>query len=124
MLQNGINPSLAMPAEKVTAWPSAMPTSNTLSGMAFIMMFIEHPVGMAGVTPTMRSLALARLKQGLAEHVLELRRRARLVGNDAFLGVYVEASGRMPHRGIFLRGGRIRGLSQCADVAAWALSCP
>ena len=51
-----------MPAEKVTAWPSAMPTSNTLSGMAFIMMFIEHPVGMAGVTPTMRLLALASSK--------------------------------------------------------------
>ena len=47
-------PSLASPAEKVTACPSAMPTSNTLSGMAFCIMHIEQPVGMAGVIPTIR----------------------------------------------------------------------
>ena len=54
MLQKGIMPSLAMPAEKVTAWPSAMPTSKARSGKAFIMYVIEQPVGMAGVTPVMR----------------------------------------------------------------------
>ena len=59
MLQYGIMPALAKPAEKVTAWASAIPTSNTLSGMASIMMFIEQPVGMAGVIPTIFSLFLA-----------------------------------------------------------------
>ena len=55
MLQNGTRPCVAMPAEKVTACCSAMPTSKARSGMASIMNFSEHPVGMAGVTPTMRS---------------------------------------------------------------------
>ena len=32
MLQNGVNPSFARPAENVAACPSAMPTSNTRSG--------------------------------------------------------------------------------------------
>ena len=52
MLQKGMSPSFAIPPEKVTACPSAMPTSKVLSGISFIMMFIEHPDGMAGVTPT------------------------------------------------------------------------
>src|ERR1700752_691802 len=51
MLQNGIKPCVANPAEKVTACCSAMPTSNALSGMAFIIIFNEHPLGIAGVTP-------------------------------------------------------------------------
>ena len=59
MLQNGSSPSLAMPPENVTACPSAMPTSKARSGMASINMFMEHPLGMAGVTPTMRSFCLA-----------------------------------------------------------------
>ena len=59
MLQKGISPSLAMPAEKVTACPSAMPTSKARLGMAFIMMLSEQPVGMAGVTPTILGLACA-----------------------------------------------------------------
>ncbi len=52
MLQKGTSPWVAMPALKVTACCSAMPTSKARSGMAFIMMFSEQPVGMAGVTPT------------------------------------------------------------------------
>src|ERR1700757_381344 len=51
MLQNGIKPCVANPAEKVTACCSAMPTSKALSGIAFIIMFNEHPLGIAGVTP-------------------------------------------------------------------------
>ena len=52
MLQKGCMPSFAMPPENVAACPSAMPTSNARSGMDFINRFMEHPVGMAGVTPT------------------------------------------------------------------------
>ena len=63
MLQNGCKPSFAMPAEKVMACPSAMPTSKVRSGISFIIMFIEQPVGMAGVTPTMRGLLLASSKR-------------------------------------------------------------
>ena len=48
-----------MPPENVTAWPSAMPTSKVRSGMAFIIMFMEQPVGMAGVTPTIFSFRCA-----------------------------------------------------------------
>ena len=51
MLQNGMRPSCAMPPEKVTACPSAIPTSKARSGISFIRTFIEHPDGMAGVTP-------------------------------------------------------------------------
>ena len=59
MLQKGRSPSFAIPPENVTACPSAMPTSNTRPGISFIMMFSEHPVGMAGVTPTMRGFCRA-----------------------------------------------------------------
>ena len=59
MLQNGVRPSFAIPAENVTACPSAIPTSKTLSGISFIIMFIEHPDGIAGVTPTMFGFCLA-----------------------------------------------------------------
>ena len=59
MLQKGSNPSLAIPPEKVTACPSAMPTSNARSGIAFIKIFIEQPVGMAGVTPIILSFFFA-----------------------------------------------------------------
>ena len=51
-MQKGIKPSLAKPAEKVTAWPSAIPTSKIRSGISCIITFMEHPVGIAGVTPT------------------------------------------------------------------------
>ena len=47
-------PAAASPAEKVTACPSAMPTSKQRDGMACISRFIEQPDGMAGVTPTTR----------------------------------------------------------------------
>ena len=36
-----------------------MPTSKALSGISFIMMFSEHPVGMAGVIPTIFSFMRA-----------------------------------------------------------------
>ena len=36
-----------------------MPTSNTRSGISLAMMFIEQPVGMAGVTPTILGFCLA-----------------------------------------------------------------
>jgi hypothetical protein len=52
MLQKGTSPCVAIPALKVTACCSAMPTSKARWGMAFIMMFSEQPLGMAGVTPT------------------------------------------------------------------------
>ena len=38
---------------------SAIPTSKPLSGMAFINMFMEHPEGIAGVTPTILSFVWA-----------------------------------------------------------------
>jgi len=59
MLQNGCSPSFAIPPEKVTACPSAMPTSNARFGIFSISMFIEQPLGMAGVTPTTFGLASA-----------------------------------------------------------------
>ena len=59
MLQNGTMPAAASPAEKVTACPSAMPTSKQRSGIARIRIFIEQPDGMAGVTPTTRPSACA-----------------------------------------------------------------
>src|ERR1700761_1223228 len=51
MLQKGINPCVAKPAEKVTACCSAMPTSNARFGIAFIIRFSEQPDGIAGVIP-------------------------------------------------------------------------
>ncbi len=60
MLQKGTIPAAASPAENVTAWPSAMPTSKQRSGMACISMFIEQPEGMAGVTPTTRGSSCAK----------------------------------------------------------------
>src|SRR3546814_17034986 len=51
-------PCVANPAENVTACCSAMPTSKARLGMAFIMMFMDEPDGMAGVTP-MLSLFLS-----------------------------------------------------------------
>ena len=59
MLQNGINPSFAIPAEKVTACPSAIPTSNTRSGIAFCIIDIELPDNIAGVIPTIFGLLRA-----------------------------------------------------------------
>ena len=47
-------PAAASPAEKVTACPSAMPTSKQRPGISRSRMFIEQPDGMAGVTPTTR----------------------------------------------------------------------
>ena len=58
-LQKGKSPSFAIPPEKVTACPSAIPTSNTRSGISFIIIFMEHPEGMAGVTPTIFSFLRA-----------------------------------------------------------------
>ena len=63
MLQKGSSPSLAIPPEKVTACPSAIPTSKVRSGISFIMMFIEQPEGMAGVTPTIFGFCLASSKR-------------------------------------------------------------
>src|ERR1700739_532803 len=51
ILQYGIRPCVANPAENVTACCSAIPTSNARSGIAFIIMFSEQPVGIAGVMP-------------------------------------------------------------------------
>src|SRR5689334_16788202 len=52
MLQNGIKPWVANPAEEVTACCSAMPTSKARVGIAFIMMLSDEPEGIAGVMPT------------------------------------------------------------------------
>ena len=54
---------LPIPAEKVIACPSAIPTSKVRSLISFIIIFIEQPVGIAGVTPTMRGLLLASSKR-------------------------------------------------------------
>ncbi len=59
MLQNGRMPAAASPAEKVTAWPSAMPTSKQRSGMALSSRFIELPDSIAGVTPATRGSSRA-----------------------------------------------------------------
>ena len=59
MVQNGIYPLAASPAEKVTACCSVMPVSNTLSGNSFCMMSSEQPLSMAGVMPTIRGFSLA-----------------------------------------------------------------
>ena len=45
MLQKGTMPAAASPAEKVTACPSAIPTSKQRSGISFIRIFIELPDG-------------------------------------------------------------------------------
>src|SRR5690554_5638783 len=55
ILQKGFKPWVANPAEKVTACCSAIPTSKARSGIAFIIMFMEDPDGMAGVIPTILS---------------------------------------------------------------------
>src|SRR5580693_3859773 len=59
MLQNGISPWVAKPAEKVTACCSAIPTSNARLGIAFIIRFNEQPDGIAGVIPIILGLACA-----------------------------------------------------------------
>ena len=59
MLQKGVYPLMASPAENVTACCSAMPTSNVRSGMASIIMLRLHPVGMAGVMPRILLFFLA-----------------------------------------------------------------
>ena len=51
ILQNGIIPFVARPALKVTACCSAIPTSNALSGIFFIIIFKDEPEGIAGVIP-------------------------------------------------------------------------
>ncbi len=55
MAQNGAMPSAAMPAAKVTACCSAMPTSKQRSGNALAKRSSPVPDGMAAVTATMRS---------------------------------------------------------------------
>src|SRR6185437_14146375 len=55
ILQNGISPCAAKPAENVTACCSAMPTSNARVGIFSIIIFIEEPDGIAGVMPTILS---------------------------------------------------------------------
>jgi len=52
-------PWVASPAENVTACCSAIPTSNVLSGISFIMIFKEQPEGMAGVMPAILMFNLA-----------------------------------------------------------------
>src|SRR5574344_1921189 len=52
MLQNGLIPSAAIPAENVTECSSSIPTSKKRSGIAFSKMCIPQPVDIAGVTPT------------------------------------------------------------------------
>ena len=59
MLQNGVNPSFARPAENVAACPSAMPTSNTRSGNSLSIIDIELPESIAGVMPTIFGFSLA-----------------------------------------------------------------
>ena len=59
MLQNGTMPVAARPAEKVTACPSAIPTSKQRSGISRIRIFNPQPVGIAGVIPTIRSFVRA-----------------------------------------------------------------
>ena len=59
MAANGRSPSLAMPPENVTACSSLIPTSNTRSGIASCMIFIEVPEAIAAVTPTIRLSARA-----------------------------------------------------------------
>ena len=59
MAQNGRRPSVAMPAAKVTACCSAMPTSKVRSGNRLAKRSRPVPLGMAAVTATMRSSASA-----------------------------------------------------------------
>ena len=59
MAQNGFMPSVAMPAAKVTACCSAMPTSNVRSGKRLAKRSRPVPVGMAAVMATMAGSASA-----------------------------------------------------------------
>ena len=59
MLQNGIKPCVAIPAAKVTACCSAIPTSKVLFGCFSNMNFREPPVNIAGVMPTILSFLSA-----------------------------------------------------------------
>jgi len=52
-------PRVAIPAEKVTACYSAIPTSNTRFGITFFISLREHPESIAGVIPTILSFSLA-----------------------------------------------------------------
>ena len=59
MAQKGTNPCVVIPAAKVTACCSAIPTSKARLGKASIINFKELPVGIAGVIPTMFLFSVA-----------------------------------------------------------------
>ncbi len=59
MAHTGRIPCVASPAAKVTAWPSAIPTSKKRSGCAFWNTAVPVPDGMAAVIATTRLSSFA-----------------------------------------------------------------
>ena len=66
MVTNGLNPSHASPAAKVTACCSAIPTSKNLSGCSFENSFSPVPSGIAAVIATIFLSFLACIVNSLA----------------------------------------------------------
>ena len=71
MAQKGFIPSVAMPAAKVTACCSAMPTSKQRRGNFFAKMSMPVPAGMAALTATTRSSASASATSALAKTLVK-----------------------------------------------------
>ena len=67
-------------------------------------MFIEQPVGMAGVTPTIRRFFLASSIRSSQGDILVLRWLTATVLYYALTGSWVELTWRMPDRRIFSAG--------------------
>ena len=78
MLQKGTKPSCAIPPEKVTACPSAMPTSKALSGISFIIMFMvkafAYGAGSYEVAKTLQDHRVDYLAVAVADEGSDLRK--------------------------------------------------
>ena len=68
MAANGFSPSLASPAQKVTACCSAMPTSNTRPGKCFSNSVSPVPPPIAACTATTRSSSRASATSASAKN--------------------------------------------------------
>ena len=92
--------SLAIPAEKVTACPSAIPTSNALSGNRLIMYVMSNLLASRS-HPTIR-LSSSAISTRVSKHILVKLRLIRFIFHDPLSGIFIEQSRCMPYGGRFL----------------------
>ncbi len=83
MAQTGLMPCVARPPAKVTACPSAMPTSKNRSGHRFWKIAVPVPDGMAAVMATRSGCSSASAVRPLAKHLGPGGRTTRLLARLA-----------------------------------------